>query len=152
MIKVYFRGGMAVKRASLPTLTSTLTITPILMANLPLLKTLRGLVHRSGCSCGPVGLSVIREIAFGPLTSAPSGVDLKVRAANTFPLRCFYNQGKRIIKTFSPHAVFCSRESRESREKRIVSLAFAFRTATYERQQCMFSRDSRDSREIFIFN
>ena len=63
-----------------------------------------------------------------------------------------FNQGKRIIKTFSPHAVFCSRESRESREKRIVSLAFAFRTATYERQQCMFSRDSRDSREIFIFN
>lgn len=40
-----------------------------------------------------------------------------------------------------------SRESRESREKRIVSLAFAFRTATYERQQYMFSRDSRDSRE-----
>ena len=63
-------------------------------------------------------------------------------------------QGKRIIiflewttLFFSQLKMKISRESRESREKRIVSLAFAFRTATYERQQCMFSRDSRDSRE-----
>ena len=45
----------------------------------------------------------------------------------------FYGQGKRIIKIFPFHAAFCLTRISQITRKRIISLAFAIRTATYER-------------------
>ena len=42
-------------------------------------------------------------------------------------------QGKRIIKIFPFHAAFCLTRISQITRKRIISLAFAIRTATYER-------------------
>ena len=61
-------------------------------------------------------------------------------------------QGKHIMKTFSPHAVFCSRESRESRENIHCCRSYVAVRKANASETMRFSRDSRDSREIFIFN
>ena len=45
----------------------------------------------------------------------------------------YRSQGKRIIKIFPFHAAFCLTRISQITRKRIISLAFAIRTATYER-------------------